>query len=305
MSDIAVPSGVPATKPRPGVARRIATWIYPRRRLQIGLLLLGPVGWLAIAYFGALFILLLNAFWAKDAFTGNVQPFSWSLNAFVELASNEVYRTIAIRTIGMAALVTVTDAVLAFPIAYYMARVASPRTRNVLVVAILLPLWAAYLVKVYAWRTILQGNGFLEWVLTPFGIPSPGLDELSNSWLVFSYLWLPYMILPVYAGLERIPSSLLEASADLGGHTWTTFRRVVLPLVFPALVAGSIFTFSLTLGDYITPDLVSDAKFIGNVIYDNSSLGNLPLAAAYSLVPIVIMTIYLLIARRLGAFESL
>ena len=305
MSDIAVPSGVPVTEPRPSLARRIATWIYPRRRLQIGLLLLGPVGWLAVAYFGALFILLLNAFWAKDAFTGNVQPFSWSLNAFVELATNEVYRTIAVRTIGMAALVTVTDALLAFPIAYYMARVASPRTRNLLVVAILLPLWAAYLVKVYAWRTILQGNGFLEWILTPFGIQSPGLDELSNSWLVFSYLWLPYMILPVYAGLERIPSSLLEASADLGGHTWTTFRRVVLPLVFPALVAGSIFTFSLTLGDYITPDLVSDAKFIGNVIYDNSSLGNLPLAAAYSLVPIVIMTIYLLIARRLGAFESL
>jgi putative spermidine/putrescine transport system permease protein len=205
----------------------------------------------------------------------------------------------------MAALVTVTDALLAFPIAYYMARVASPRTRNLLVVAILLPLWASYLVKVYAWRTILQGNGFLEWVLTPLGITGPGLDELSNSWLVFSYLWLPYMILPIYAGLERIPSSLLEASADLGGHSWTTFRRVVLPLVFPALVAGSIFTFSLTLGDYITPDLVSDAKFIGNVIYDNSSLGNLPLAAAYSLVPIVIMTIYLLVARRLGAFESL
>ena len=311
MSDVAIPGGPPtaptatAVAPPPSLPRRIATWLYPRRRLQIGLLLIGPVGWLAIAYFGALFILLLNAFWAKDAFTGKVEPFAWSLDAFVALASNEVYRTIALRTVGMAALVTVTDALLAFPIAYYMARVASPRTRNLMVVAILMPLWAAYLVKVYAWRTILQGNGFLEWALTPFGVASPGLDELSNSWLVFSYLWLPYMILPVYAGLERIPTSLLEASADLGGHTWTTFRRVVLPLVFPALVAGSIFTFSLTLGDYITPDLVSDAKFIGNVIYDNSSLGNLPLAAAYSLVPIVIMTVYLLIARRLGAFESL
>src|SRR5262245_55193606 len=215
MTDLTIPSGAPATTPRPGIVRRIATWLYPRRRLQIGLLLLGPVGWLAIAYFGALFILLLNAFWAKDAFTGKVEPFAWSLAAFSELASNEVYRTIAIRTVGMAALVTVTDALLAFPIAYYMARVASPRTRNLLVVAILLPLWAAYLVKVYAWRTILQGNGFLEWLLTPFGITSPGLDELSNSWLVFSYLWLPYMILPVYAGLERIPTSLLEASSDL------------------------------------------------------------------------------------------
>jgi putative spermidine/putrescine transport system permease protein len=292
-------------RPRPGLGRRIATWLYPRRRLQVGLLLSGPLGWLAIAYFGALFLLLLSAFWEKDGFTGNVEPFTWSLDAFEQLASTEVYRVIAIRTIGMAILVTVTDALLAFPIAYYMARVASPRVRGILVVGVLLPLWAAYLVKVYAWRIFLQGNGPLEWFLTPLGVPAPGLDEISNSWLVLSYLWLPYMILPIYAGLERIPSSLLEASGDLGARPWMTFRRVVLPLVFPALVAGSIFTFSLTLGDYITPDLVSDAKFIGNVIYDNSALGNLPLAAAYSLLPIVIMTIYLLVARRLGAFESL
>jgi putative spermidine/putrescine transport system permease protein len=290
--------------PRRGLARRIATWLHPRTRVQSALLLVGPLGWLLIAYLGALFILLMNAFWAKDTFTGNVQPFEWTLAAFQELASNEVYRTIAIRTILMAALVTVTDAVIAFPIAYYMARVASPRRRGWLVVAVLTPLWAAYLVKVYAWRTILQANGFAEWLFTPFGYEG-GLDELANTWLVMSYLWLPYMILPVYAGLERIPSSLLEASSDLGGKPGTTFRRIVLPLVFPALVAGSIFTFSLTLGDYITPDLVSDAKFIGNVIYDNSSLGNLPLAAAYSLLPIVIMTVYLLVARRLGAFESL
>ena len=177
--------------------------------------------------------------------------------------------------------------------------------RRALIVAILLPLWAAYLVKVYAWRAILQGNGILEWALSPFGVDAPGLGQLLNTWVVLSYLWLPYMILPIYAGLERIPESLLEASADLGARNATTFRRVILPMVFPALVAGSIFTFSLTLGDYITPDLVSDAKFIGNVIYDNSSLGNVPLAAAYSLVPIVIMIGYLLVARRLGAFESL
>jgi putative spermidine/putrescine transport system permease protein len=290
---------------QPGPARRIATWLYKRPRIQLGALLAGPLGWLAIAYLGALFILLLNAFWAKDAFTGRVEPFAWTLAAFQELANTEVYRTIAGRTIGMAILVTVTDVILAFPIAYYMARVASPRVRAVLVIAVLMPLWAAYLVKVYAWRTILQGNGVLEWALTPFGISGPGLDEIANSWLVLSYLWLPYMILPIFAGLERIPLSLLEASSDLGGRPGTTFRRVILPLVFPALVAGSIFTFSLTLGDYITPDLVSDAKFIGNVIYDNSSLGNLPLAAAYSLLPIAIMTIYLLLARRLGAFESL
>jgi len=294
---------VPAT--RPDLAHRISTWLYPRPLIRLAALLAGPLGWLTIAYLGALLILLLNAFWAKDAFTGKVEPFAWTLNAFTELFENEVYRTVAGRTIGMAVLVTVTDALLAFPIAYYMARVASPRVRGVLVIAVLMPLWAAYLVKVYAWRTILQGNGFLEWILGPFGVEGPGLDEIANTWLVLSYLWLPYMILPIYAGLERIPASLIEASSDLGGRPGATFRRVILPLVFPALVAGSIFTFSLTLGDYITPDLVSDAKFIGNVIYDNSSLGNLPLAAAYSLLPILVMTIYLLIARRLGAFDSL
>jgi putative spermidine/putrescine transport system permease protein len=272
--------------------------------MQLGLLLGTPLGWLVVAYLGSLGILLLSAFWTKDA-VGNVAPFTWSLKAFEQLFREEVYRTVALRTIGMAALVTVTDALLAFPIAYYMARIARPRTRNALVVAVLLPLWAAYLVKVFAWRTILQGNGLLEWALTPFGIESEGLKSLTNSWIVLSYLWLPYMILPVYAGLERIPSSFLEASADLGGKAGTTFRRVILPLVFPALVAGSIFTFSLTLGDYITPDLVSDAKFIGNVIYDNSAIGNPPLAAAYSLLPIGIMTVYLLLARRLGAFSSL
>jgi len=296
-------SATPAT--RPGLPRRVATWLHPRRGAQLRLLLAGPLGWLAIAYLGSLFILLLNAFWAKDAFTGRVQPFAWTLKAFGDLAGNEVYRTVALRTVGMAVLVTVTDALLAFPIAYYMARIASPRVRGLLVIAVLLPLWAAYLVKVYAWRTILQGNGLFDWLLAPFGMKGPGLDEISNAWLVLSYLWLPYMIMPIYAGLERIPNSLLEASADLGGKAGMTFRRVILPLVFPALVAGSIFTFSLTLGDYITPDLVADAKFIGNVIYDNSSLGNLPLAAGYSLLPIVIMTIYLLAARRLGAFESL
>ena len=250
-------------------------------------------------------ILLLSAFWTKDTFTGNVEPFTWSLKAFETLVHDEVYRTVAVRTIVMAILVTLTDALLAFPIAYYMARVASPRVRNAMVIAVLLPLWAAYLVKVFAWRTILQGNGLLEWLLTPLGIESQGLKNIANSWIVLSYLWLPYMILPVYAGLERIPRSFLEASADLGGRAVTTFRRVILPLVFPALVAGSIFTFSLTLGDYITPDLVSDAKFIGNVIYDNSALGNPPLAAAYSMLPIAIMTVYLLVARRLGAFSSL
>ncbi len=304
----------PAADPAPSDAlpsarrsplRRISAWLHPRKRLKVGLLLATPLGWLVIAYLGSLFILLLNAFWEKDTFTGQVIPFAWSLDAFVTLFSEEVYRTVAMRTLGMALLVTATDIVLAFPIAYYMARIASPRTRGLLVIAVLMPLWAAYLVKVYAWRTILQGNGLAGWLVAPLGLPAPGLDEIANSWLVFSYLWLPYMIMPIYAGLERIPRSLLEASSDLGGRAGTTFRRVILPLSLPAVVAGSLFTFSLTMGDYITPDLVSDAKFVGNVIYDNSSLGNLPLAAAYSLLPIVVMTGYLLVARRLGAFESL
>jgi putative spermidine/putrescine transport system permease protein len=283
----------------------VAGWLHTRPRTQLGLLLLAPLAWMVLVYLGSLFVLLLSAFWDTDSFTGQVQPFHWSLDAFESIATNPAYRTIAVRTLVVAIAVTLTDALLAIPIAYYMARVASRRTRRILVIAVLMPLWAAYLVKVYAWRTILQENGFLEWILTPLGINAPGLGQILNAWLVLSYLWLPYMVLPVYAGLERIPASLLEASADLGGHGWTTFRRVILPLAFPALVAGSIFTFSLTLGDYITPDLVADAKFIGNVIYDNSSLGDLPLAAAYALIPIAIMTVYLLVARRLGAFESL
>jgi len=260
---------------------------------------------MVLIYLGSLAILLLNAFWDKDAFSGRVIPFDWTLEAFQTLFTVEVYRTIAIRTVSIAVLVTLTDILLAFPIAYYMARVASPGKRRLLVVAVLMPLWASYLVKIYAWRTILQGNGLLDSVLAPLGIAGPGLNEVAGSWLVLSYLWLPYMILPIYAGLERIPNSLLEASSDLGARAGSTFRRVVLPLVLPAVVAGSIFTFSLSLGDYITPDLISDSKFIGNVIYDNSALGNFPLAAAYSLLPIAIIVVYLLIARRFGAFASL
>jgi len=295
----------PAVATSPSAPRRLAAWLHVRPRLQLWLLLAIPLAWMVLVYLGSLAILLLNAFWTSDSFTGKVTPFDWSLAAFEQILGNEAYRNVALRTVGMAGLVTLTDVVLAFPIAYYMARIASPRVRSLLVVAILMPLWASYLVKVFAWRSIFLGNGLLSWVLAPFGVPGPGTDELTNSWIVFSYMWLPYMILPIYAGLERVPSSLLEASADLGARAATTFRRVVLPIVFPAMVAGSIFTFSLTLGDYIIPDLVSDAKFIGNVIYDNSALGNFPVAAAYSMVPIVIMLVYLLVARRLGAFESL
>ncbi|MFL5844564.1 MAG: ABC transporter permease [Solirubrobacteraceae bacterium] len=268
------------------------------------MLLSAPVGWLVVAYLGSLAVLFVAAFWRLDDFSGQIVH-SWGTGNFETLWHGEVYRTIVLRTVGIAAAVTVTDALLAFPIAFYMAKVATPRVRNLLVVAVLLPLWSSYLVKVYAWRTILNEEGILNWVLNPFGLSGPGFG-LVATWLVFSYLWLPYMILPVYAGFERIPNSLLDASGDLGAGAGRTFRTVVLPLVFPSVVAGSIFTFALTLGDYITPSLVSSKQFIGNVVYSNVGVANnLPLAAAFATVPVVVMIAYLLGARRLGAFESL
>ena len=292
--------------PPPSVRRRIAAALHARPRLSLGLLLAAPLGWLVIAYIGSLIVLFLNAFWRVDPFTGTV-VFEPGLHNFSRLLSSEVHRTVTLRTLGIAAAVTVTDAIIAFPIAYYMARVASRRIRGFLVVAILMPLWSSYLVKVFAWRIILQENGPLNGILAPFGLQGPDVTAGEvRLWLVFSYLWLPYMILPIFAGLERIPASLLEASADLGGRSWWTFRRVVLPLAFPAVVAGSIFTFSLTIGDYIAPNQLSSVQFIGNVVQANVGIaGDLPFAAALATIPVVVMLVYLWVARRLGAFESL
>ena len=282
----------------------LATFLWRRPRLQLSLLLAGPVGWLVIAYLGSLAVLFVAAFWRLDTFSGQVVQ-DYGVQNFQTLVQNDVYRSIVLRTVLIAAAVTVTDALLAFPIAFYMAKVASRRTRAVLAVAVLIPLWASYLVKVYAWRIILAEDGILNWALDPLGLSGPGFGNVA-TWLVFSYLWLPYMILPVYAGLERIPDSLLDAAGDLGARPGHTFRHVILPLALPALVAGSIFTFSLTLGDYITPQIVSSTQFIGNVVYTNVGVANnLPLAAAFATVPVVIMILYLLGARRLGAFESL
>jgi putative spermidine/putrescine transport system permease protein len=293
-----------AEPPRQSPGRRLATFIYRRPRLQLGLLLAAPMGWLVLAYLGSLAVLFVAAFWRLDPFTATVVH-QLSLDNFKTLWQTDVYRRIAIRTVGIAAAVTVTDAILAFPIAYYMARIATPRLRGLLLVAILMPLWSSYLVKVYAWRTMLQEGGLVNWALSPLGLKGPGFGAVA-TWLVFSYLWLPFMILPVYAGLERIPSSLIEASGDLGARAGRTFRHVILPLAFPAVVAGSIFTFSLTLGDYITPQLVSNTQFVGNVVYDNVGVANnLPFAAAFATVPVVVMVAYLFVARRLGAFESL
>jgi putative spermidine/putrescine transport system permease protein len=287
-----------------GLSGSVSTFLHRRPRLQLSLLLAGPLGWLVIAYLGSLAVLFIAAFWHLDSFSGALVK-DYSLDNFRTLWEGDVYRTIALRTVGIAAAVTVTDALLAFPIAFYMAKVAAPRTRALLAVAILMPLWASYLVKVYSWRIILAEDGILNWALEPFGIKGPGFGIVA-TWLVFSYLWLPYMILPVYAGMERIPDSLLDAAGDLGARPGKTFRHVVLPLALPAVVAGSIFTFSLTLGDYITPTLVSSTQFIGNVVYANVGVANnLPLAAAFATVPVLIMVVYLLLARRLGAFDSL
>jgi putative spermidine/putrescine transport system permease protein len=282
----------------------LAAALWRRPRLQLSLLLAGPVGWLVIAYLGSLAVLFVAAFWHLDTFSGQVVQ-GFSLDNFRTLIEGDVYHSIVLRTVLIAAAVTVTDALLAFPIAFYMAKVASHRARALLVVAVVMPLWSSYLVKVYTWRIILAEDGVLNWFLNPFGLHGPGFGNVA-TWIVFSYLWLPYMILPIYAGLERIPNSLLDASSDLGGGAWLTFRRVVLPLAKPAVVAGSIFTFSLTLGDYITPQIVSSTQFIGNVVYTNVGVANnLPLAAAFATVPVVIMILYLLGARRAGAFESL
>jgi putative spermidine/putrescine transport system permease protein len=295
---------VPYEQPPPqqNLGRRLSTYFYRHPRLSLALLLAVPIGWLVVVYLGSLLVLLLAAVWNVDPFTSKVVH-TYTLDNFRRIVDEPVYRDVAWRTIRMAALVTVADALLAFPIAYYMARVASPRARNLLVVAVLMPLWASYLVKAYAWRTILSGEGVLNWALGPLGISFDGYSS-TGLWLVFTYLWLPFMILPIYAGLERIPSSLLEASADLGGKSLRTFLRVTLPLAFPAVVAGSIFTFSLTLGDYIAPKLITSQQFIGTVIYDNHGT-NLPVAAAFTVVPIVVMIVYLLVARRLKAFEAL
>ncbi|WP_371683443.1 ABC transporter permease [Solirubrobacter soli] len=278
--------------------------LWRRRWLRVGALLAAPLGWLVIVYLGSLAVLLVAAFWTLDDFSGLVVR-GFSLDNFRTIIEEPVYRRIVLRTVSIAALVTITDIVLAFPIAFYMARVASPARRAALAVAVLMPLWASYLVKVYAWRTMFANDGILNWALDPIGLSVPQSGYI-RVWIVLSYLWLPYMILPIYAGLERIPNSLLDASGDLGARPWRTFRAVVLPVTVPAIAAGSIFTFSLSLGDYITPQLVSSTQFIGNVVYANVGIANnLPLAAAFATVPVLIMIVYLLLVRRAGAFEAL
>jgi putative spermidine/putrescine transport system permease protein len=289
-----------------GAVRRLSAALYRHRVWRLLLTLGPPLAWMVVIYLGSLALLLASSFWRLDVFTTEIVS-DWSFTNFQTLWEGEVYRNIVLRTVGVAAAVTVTDVVLAFPLAYYAARLATPRMRNVLLIAVVLPLWANYLVRVFAWRIILTPNGFLNWLAGSVGLGSLQLGRSNWAiWLTSVYLWLPFTLLPIYAALERVPASFLEASADLGARGWFTFRRVVFPLILPGIVAGSIFSFSLTLGDYIVPELVGNTQFIGNVIYDNVGVaGNIPLAAAFALVPIAIMAIYLTLAKRAGAFEAL
>jgi len=287
---------------------RTSAALFRRPWLRAGLLLSAPLGWFVLIYLAALVLLFISALWTVDSFTGNVIH-HWTLNNFKTLFTVSAYRTIALRTVGIAAAVTVTDALLALPFAFFAARIAPPRLRAALFVAVLIPLWSSYLVRVYVWRLILAKDGILNWAVGNLGLGSLNIGYSNWAmWIVFSYIWLPFMILPVWAAIDRVPDSYLEASADLGARAWRTWRSVLFPLILPGIAAGSIFTFALTLGDFITPTLVGGAgsDFIGNVVYSNVGVANnVPFAAAFATVPVIVMGIYLLIARRLGAFEAL
>ena len=286
-------------------ARRLSSFLYSRAKLRLGLLLAAPMAWLVLIYIVALAALLVTAFWTVDDFTSQVKmQFSWSNLQLV--ATGELYRTVTLRTVGIALLVTLVDILLALPIAMFMAKIASPRLQRLLVIAILMPLWASYLVKAYAWRAVLSHDGLLQWILAPLGGQTPGYG-LTGVIITQAYIWLPYVILPIYTGLERVPNSLLEASSDLGAKSFATIRRVILPMLVPSIVAASIFSFSLTMGDYITVNIVGGAsQMLGNLVYTNvGAANNLPMAAAIALIPILLMFGYLAAVRKTGALENL
>jgi putative spermidine/putrescine transport system permease protein len=309
----------PIVRRAPPLSRRLSTFFHRRPRLTLLLLLLPPLLWLGVVYLGSLSSLLIQSFFHLDDFTGQVVR-RLTLATYADLLTGPNL-DIALRTASMAAAVTVAAALLAFPLAYYMARYASPPVKALLYLAVTLPLWSSYLVRIYSWRLILAKEGILTWFLERLGlgglldallsVPGIGGPSLSVSaigmFLVFLYVWLPYMILPIVAALERVPPSLIEASGDLGARPGETFRNVLLPLAFPGVVAGSIFTFSLTLGDFIIPGTFGNSSlFIGQAVLSHQgTAGNVPLAAAFTVVPMVIMAFYLLLAKRLGAFEAL
>ena len=299
--------------------RAISTFLYRRSTLYLLMLLIPPLLWFGVIYIGSLFALLWQSFYTFDDFTMAVTPDLTLAN--YQALFNPANYDIVLRTLGMAIAVSIASAILAFPIAYYMARYAGPKEKAFFYIAVMLPMWASYIVKAYAWTVILAKGGILYWVIERLhllglldlllGVPGVGGNTLSTSHLgrfwVFTYIWLPFMILPIQAALERLPPTLLQASADLGAHPRQTFFQVILPLAFPGVVAGSIFTFSLTLGDFIIPQLVGPSGlFIGTMVYvQQGAVGNMPLAAAFTLVPIVLIAVYLFIAKRLGAFDAL
>ena len=298
---------------------RASTYLYQRPKLILALLLGPPLIYMLVVYLGSLFALLVNSFFYLEEFTGLVVK-QFTLRTYLQLFSPTNLGIFG-RTAGMAMAVTVADAIIAFPLAYYIARYASPRSKTFLYIAVTLPLWSSYLVRVYAWKLILAKEGIISWFFNLFGlqgildwvlsIPAIGGSSLSLSplgmFIAFCYIWLPYMIVPIQTALERVPKSLLEASNDLGANAAQTFRHVILPLAFPGVVAGSIFTFSLTLGDFIVPQSLGNSRFfIGQAVYSyQGTAGNIPLAAAMTMGPVVIMIAYLLIARKLGAFDAL
>ena len=286
--------------PAGGAGRRLARWLHRRPAARLAALLTAPLLWLVLAYLGALISLLATSLYAIDDLT-SAMVHRLGLGNFRAILTEHVYRAVTLRTVGIAASVTVIDVALALPIAFYLAKVASARVRSFASVAVLLPLWASYLVKAYAWRAIVTPSGG---VLDRWFGGTPGFGGIAVT-ITLAYLWLPYMVLPIFAGLERLPDSLLEASADLGGKAGRTFVSVIVPLLKPAIVAGSIFTFSLSLGDYIAVRIVGGTKqMLGGVVYANF-VDNLPLAAAYACVPVALMVVYLALARRTGAFENL
>ncbi len=305
--------------PSPSIWRRTSTALHNRPRLFLLLLLGLPLGWMVVVYLGSLVGLLIQSFFYLDGFTGLVVR-DFTLRSYVDLFTRP-HMEIFARTVAMAAAVTLVSALMAFPLAYYTVRYTSARLKAILYLLILLPLWSSYIIRVYSWKLILAKEGIISWFvgqlgLTPLlewvlGLPVVGGPSLSISslglMLVFVYIWLPYMILPIMASLERVPRSLGEASGDLGARPGTTFRHVTFPLAFPGVVAGSIFTFSLTLGDYIIPSVIGDSSpFIGMTVYSyQGTSGNIPLAAAFTILPIIVMGIYLLAARRFGAFDAL
>ena len=278
--------------------------MHKHSRTRLAALLFAPTAWLVIAYLGALAALLVTAFFTIDSFTGNV-IYQFTLGNFQDMLTDPAYKNVVLRTLGIAIGVTLICSVLAIPMAIYMAKIAKPRNKKFLVALVLTPLWASYLVKIYAWRTMLEpGSGVIDWLLGPLGIHSPGFGGPAII-IGLSYLWLPYMILPIYAGLERLPNNLLDASSDLGAKNFHTFASVVLPLIFPSIIAGSMFTFSLSLGDYITAQIIGGKlQMLGNVVYQNFSI-NLPFAATIAAVPVLIMAFYLWLVRRTGALADL